>query len=178
MKRLIRIFDRLSLAGGWLSGLMICLGLSLVVAEILTRSMFDSTLYIAEEYAGYMMCGLTFCALAYTLREKGHIRMTFLQKVVKGRPRLILDLVCFAVGVVFSLGLTYNTSLFFWDSVVTQSQSMQISETYIAIPQFALPLGALLLTLQFISEFLKTTLVLKDDTEGLNIISEAEDLGR
>jgi len=178
MKRLIHIFDSLSLAGGWFSGLMICLGLVLVVVEIFTRSLFDSTLYVAEEYAGYLMCGLTFCALAYTLREKGHIRMTFLQKVVKGRPRLMLDLICFAVGFVFSAGLTYNTSLFFWDSVITRSQSMQISETYLAIPQFAMPLGAMLLTLQFINEFLKTTLVLRHDTENLNIIAESDDLGR
>jgi len=178
MKRLIRIIDRLALAGGWLSGLMVCLGLTLVVAEIITRSAFNSTLYIAEEYAGYMMCGLTFFALAYTLREKGHIRMTFMHKVVEGRPRLILDLVCFAVGLFFSLGLVYNTSLFFWDSVVSRSQSMQISETYLAIPEVVLPLGALLLALQFISEFLKTVLVLKDDTEGLDILSESGDLGR
>ena len=103
MKRLIRIIDRISLAGGWLSGLMVCLGLTLVVAEIITRSVFNSTLYIAEEYAGYMMCGLTFLALAYTLREKGHIRMTFLHKVIEGRPRLILDLVCFALLASFSV---------------------------------------------------------------------------
>ena len=178
MKRFIRFIDRLSLAGGWLSGLMVCLGLALVVTEILTRSIFNSTLYIAEEYSGYMMCGLTFCALAYTLREKGHIRMTFLHKVVEGRPRLLLDLVCFAIGIIFSFGLVYHTSLFFWDSVVTQSQSMQISETYLAVPQFALPVGALLLALQFISEFFKTVLMLKDDTEGLDIISESGDLGR
>ena len=67
---------------------------------------------------------------------------------------------------------------FFWDSVITRSQSMQISETYLAIPQVALPAGAFLMALQFTSEFLKTVLVLKDDTGGLEILSESGDLGR
>ena len=178
MKRMIRIFDRLSIVGGWASGLMICLGLVLVVAEILVRSIAGKTLYVAEEYSGYLMCGLTFCALAYTLREKGHIRMTFLQKAVSGRQRVFLDQACLVVGAVFSALMTYHTFLLFWDSVVSRSQSMQISETPLAIPQIALPLGSLLLTLQFVSEFLKACLVLKQDTEGLEIIAEAEDLGR
>lgn len=178
MKRMINIFDRINGWGGIISGVMICLGLVLVIAEIVLRSAFDSTVYVAEEYAGYLMCGLTFFALAYTLREKGHIRMTFLQKVVRGRNRSILDLACYLVGFLFSIGLAWYTFWFFWDSVISRSQSMQISETYLAIPQLAMPLGALLLALQFVSEFCKEILVLKGDTSGLALVDEAQDLGR
>ena len=100
------------------------------------------------------MCFLTFCALGDTLLDRGHIRMTFLLKVVRGRPRIYLDLTCFVVGLAFCALLTWYTGAFFLDSVVSRSQSMQISETYLAIPQFFMPLGALIMTLQFLGEIL------------------------
>jgi len=76
------------------------------------------------------------------------------------------------------VGLTLFTWEFFWDSVVSESQSMQISETYLAIPQVFLPVGSLLLTLQFAAEFLKGLAMLRQDTEGLRILEESDDLGR
>ncbi|MFZ7128583.1 MAG: TRAP transporter small permease subunit [Desulfobacterales bacterium] len=178
MKLLIRWVDAASGFAGALSGFMMCIGLALIFIEIILRSAFSSTLFITEEYAGYLMCGLTFCALAYTLREKGHIRMTFLYKIVTGRARIYLDFACFIVGLLFCLALTYFTFDFFWDSILTGSQSMQISETYLAVPQFFMPFGAAILTLQFLSETLKSIMVIKGDTEGLSIRQEAEDLGR
>ena len=178
MKRAVIWIDALSGLLGGLAGLMLCGGLALIVAEIVLRSAFDHTLFITEEYAGYLMCGLTFCALGYTLRERGHIRMTFLLKAVRGRGRVYLDLACFVVGLVFCAGLTFFTAQFFWDSVVSGSQSMQISETYLAIPQFFMPLGAAIMTLQFAGEILRSIAILRGDTEGLRLHEEAEGLGR
>ncbi|MGA6924747.1 MAG: TRAP transporter small permease [Desulfosarcina sp.] len=178
MKCLIKWIDALSGLLGGLAGVMLCGGLLLTVAEIVFRTFFHHTLFITEEYAGYLMCGLTFCALSYTLRERGHIRMTFLLKVIKGRGQIYLDIVCFVVGMVFCAGLTVFTAQFFWDSVVSQSQSMQISETYLAVPQFFMPLGAAIMTLQFGCEILRSIAILRGDTEGLILHEEASGLGR
>jgi hypothetical protein len=62
--------------------------------------------------------------------------------------------------------------------VVSKTQSMQITETYLAIPQAFLPLGSFLFMLQFLSEFLKGIKLLQHDTEGLNIMEESDELGR
>ena len=70
MKLLIRSIDRIAALIGALAGIMLCVALVMICAEIVLRSVFDRTLYITDEYMGYRMCGLTFCALAYTLREK------------------------------------------------------------------------------------------------------------
>jgi TRAP-type mannitol/chloroaromatic compound transport system permease small subunit len=78
----------------------------------------------------------------------------------------------------FGLALTLFTFQFFWDSILTGSQSMQISETYLAVPQFFMPFGAAILTLQFLSETLKTVLIIKGDTDGLPLRQAAENLGR
>lgn len=55
---------------------------------------------------------------------------------------------------------------------------MHVSETYLAIPQFFMPLGAALMSLRFLSEFLKGVAMLRGDTEGLRIHEETADLGR
>ena len=70
------------------------------------------------------------------------------------------------------------TGEFFWDSVVNRTQSMQITETYLAIPQAFMPVGSVFLMLQFLSEFLKGFALLKQDTEGLRILEETDELGR
>ncbi len=154
MKKLLRFSDRISSLGGILSGIGICLGTLLVVLEILLRTLFSKTLYITEEYTGYLMAGITFLALGYTLKEKGHIRMTFLHVALHGKRRILLDMICSLAGFIFALLMVWTTSLFFWDSVVYGSRSMQISETYLAIPQFFLPLGSFIFALQFGAEFL------------------------
>ncbi|KJS33416.1 MAG: hypothetical protein VR64_01035 [Desulfatitalea sp. BRH_c12] len=178
LKMLVRAFDRLSGFGGLLAGIMMCLGVGMIACEIVLRSMFSMTLYVTEEYAGYLMAMLTFCALGFTLRERGHIRMTFLHRTVYGRARIYLDMICYVVAFCFCLTLTYFTAIFFWDSVVSGSRSMQISQSYLAIPQAFLPFGALIFTLQFLGEFLKSILVLRGDTAGITLKEDHGNLGR
>jgi len=173
MKTVINAIDRISGFGGWSAGVLMVAALMIGVSEIVTRYVF-----ITDEYTGYLMAMLTFMGLAYTLRERGHIRMMFLPHVIKGRAHVVYNMACYTVGFLFCAALTLFTGEFFWDSVVSESQSMQVSETYLAIPQFFLPVGSFLLTLQFAAEFLKGLAVLRGDTAGLRILEEADDLGR
>lgn len=177
MKTLVRLISGLSWLGAVLSGAMLCLALILFVAEIILRSFFSSTLYITDEYAGYLMAALTFCSLAYTLSERGHIRMTFLHQIIKGRRRAQLDIICCIVGFSFCTWLFYLTGSGFLDSLATGSRSMQISETPLAIPQFFLPFGSLLLMLQFIAEIMRSILFLRGDAE-VTVQEEDQALGR
>jgi TRAP-type C4-dicarboxylate transport system permease small subunit len=178
MKKLIIAIDRASGFSGGVAAVIIVAALFIAIAEIVMRSVFGKTIYIADEYAGYMMAMLTFMGLAYTLRERGHIRVMVIIHFLQGKRRVIYTMICTFIGVLFCAGLTYHTFVFFWDSVVNKTQSMQITETYLAIPQAFLPIGSFLLMLQFLSEFLKGLAMLKNDTEGLNILEETDELGR
>lgn len=178
MKKLIKLIDSLSGFSGWIAGIMIVIAMVLIVAEIIWRTGFSSTLYIADEYAGYLMTMITFCGLAYTLRERGHIRMMMLPRFIKGRAHVIFNMVCFSIGIFFCIALTWFTFVFFLDSFVSGTKSMHVSETYLAIPQFFMPLGAALMSLQFLAEFLKGVAIFRGDTEGLRIHEETADLGR
>lgn len=54
-----------------------------------------------------------------------------------------------------------------------RSQSIQISATYLAIPQFFMPLGAGMLSLQFSVELLRSILILREDTSGVLVLEES-----
>lgn len=168
MNKFIKIVDRINQGTGIITGFMMILATVMVISEIITRTVFSKTLYITEEYTGYLMVGITFIGLAYTLKEKGHIRMTFLQTVLKGRAQMYLEIYALTIGLIFFIIITYTTTGFFWDSVLSQSRSMQISSTLIAIPQFFMPLGSFLMTMQLIAELMRSIVNLKSgqiDTE-------------
>lgn len=175
MESFIRFCDRLSLYGGVLSGILMITALVLVCSEMAVRTVFSKTLYITEEYTGYLMAALTFLALAYTLRDKSHIRMVFIHEVLKGKARTLVDLYAFAAGFLFCAVLTYNCADFFLDAIRTGSRSMQISATPLAIPQFFMPLGSLILTLQFAAEFCRAIIRLRTGETGE---AESSTLGR
>lgn len=178
MKKIINIIDKISGFHGWLAGVMMIAALILVIGEVYMRTALDKTLYITDEYSGYLMATLTFCGMAYTLRERGHIRIMILPHFVKGRPHIIFNIICYLIGIVFCAALTYFTYEFFWDSVANESRSMHVSETYLAIPQFFMPLGSMIMALQFLAELLKSIALLRGDAEGLHIMEETDELGR
>ncbi len=177
MEKIVRVIDRISQLLGGVAGIMMLTSVCMVIIEVVLRTFLDKTLYVTEEYTGYLMVGVTFLGLAYTLKEKGHIRMIFLRKVLKGKARIVLDLYAFIIGfAIFSI-ITVTTYKFFWDSVVSGSRSMGIAETYLAIPQSLMPLGSLVVTLQFVGEILRSVLKLRTgDLEDEEVESEA--LGR
>ncbi|WP_366923042.1 TRAP transporter small permease subunit [Metallumcola ferriviriculae] len=177
MEKLVRLIDRISEIFGRIAGIMMLIGVALVLSEVVIRTFFDKTLYVTEEYTGYLMVAITFLGLAYTLKEKGHIRMVFLHKSLKGKAKILLELYAFIIGLTVFAIITYTSGSFFWDSVVSGSRSMQISETYLAIPQAVMPLGSFLVALQFIAEILRSIIKLKTGEIEVEEV-ESEALGR
>lgn len=178
MEKFVRAIDRISHAFGIIAGLMMLIGVALVLTEIFVRALFDNTLYITEEYTAYLMVAITFFGLAYTLKEKGHIRMVFLHKFIKGgKARIFLDIYSFMVGLAMFTVITITSTDFVWDSVVSGTRSMQISKTYLAIPQSAMPLGSLLITLQFAAQIVRSIIKLRTG-EIDEIETESQELGR
>ena len=163
MKRLIKLIDGLSNIAGAVSAVMLCASLLMVIGEVVLRSFFSKTLYITDEYTGYLMAGITFFGLAYCLKEKGHIRMTVMHRFLKGRKRAWLDTLTFSIGFALMSIVTYTTFNFFWEAVLYKTQSMQISKTYLAIPKSLLPLGSFLFALQFLSEILKSMVQIREN---------------
>jgi len=164
MGKAIRILDRISDFFGFTAGLMMLFGFSLVLIEIVLRTFLTKTLHITSEYTAYMTVGITFLGLAYTLKEGGHIRMTFLHSFLKGKSVIFLDILTFIIGIVFFSVVTYITAEFAIGSYMIGSRSMQITRTLLWIPQSLIPIGSFVMVLQFVSEILKAVEDLKTGT--------------
>src|SRR5699024_5389656 len=140
----IKVIDRITDTLGIIAGLFMVSAVLMVLTEVILRTVFDGTLYITQEYTAYFMVAVTFFGLAYTLKEKGHIRLSFLHRFVKfGKPQTILDIVAFVFGFIMFAIITYASYEYFMSSWESMTRSRQISQTYLAIPQAAMPLGSL-----------------------------------
>lgn len=155
MEKLVRCIDRLTIFGGYVSGILIMAAGSLVLAEIFLRGLFNSTLGISDEYTGYLMAIVSLLSLAFAEKGDCHIRIAFLDRFSeRGKCLRFLIPFRYLVGLVFAAILFYVTSDLFLESVKYGSRSLQISETPLAYPQFLLPVGAMLLFLEYLRKII------------------------
>lgn len=132
--------------------LLICIAL-LIIAQIVAR-FIGQIVPDANEIAGYCMAGSTFLALAYTLREGEHIRVTM---IINHLPKLysrLLEIFTLAAATVLTGYFAYYLILMVWQTY----QYGEVSQGHIPmplwIPQSSLAIGMSILCIAFIEEFI------------------------
>jgi TRAP-type C4-dicarboxylate transport system permease small subunit len=106
-----------------------------------------------DAYAGYMMAGAGFFALAHTLKRGEHIRVTLLLQAMKPGARHTMELFALAVAVLLSLLLAIFSVKLCWQSLQFNDISTGNDATPLWIPQLAMALGTAILCIAFIDEF-------------------------
>ena len=127
--------------------------MAMVVADIFGRKVLNKPVPMSYEVGAFMLVFIVFMGLAYSQRQRAHIRVEFLTLRMPPRLRAVMDLVAFTLGVAIYGAIFYQT--FKWSY-----HSFEIGE-YVAglvnIPkwpsQFAVAFGALLISLQFLSDW-------------------------
>jgi TRAP-type C4-dicarboxylate transport system permease small subunit len=104
------------------------------------------------EYAGYLMAGAGFLALAHTLKRGEHIRVTLLLQAVKGRARMALELWALGVGTALAVAFAYYSVKLAWDSHAFNDVSTGNDATPLWIPQLAMAAGTVVLAIALIDE--------------------------
>ncbi len=155
MKTFIRMIDRLSLGGAFLSAILMLLIVVLIAVEILLRSVFNTSTLISDEYNAYFFVGVVLLGLAFTLREEGHIRITLLTSVLGKRGQAVLDVLATVMAVAVTTFALYYASAMVYDSWQLGMLADSISETPIYLSQMAIPVGLALFDLQLVSRLLK-----------------------
>lgn len=166
MEKVVAFIDRISNAAGVASAALVLIGLTLIMIEIIIRGTYGGTLLIALEYVRYITCAVTFLALGYTLKEKGHIRVNFLQNKLNEQQRLKLEMYSYLVGFLVAVVLTITTFNLFYMHLMSGSTAYTISQTPMAIPTFFMPVGLFVFALQFVAEFLRTMIFLRTGQTG------------
>ena len=174
MKRITQVIDKCSTIGAYIVCVAIVVALVLTAAEIVARSFFHTTIYIATEYSGYCMAMICFFSYGYCLKENGHIRMNMIDKRLKGNVLHGYHLVLNVIGLAVCIYMTRFLLESWIDIYNLQTRSIQISRTLLWIPQIVLPVGSFFLCLQFVSEVLKNILLMRGEDIHMN---ESKDFG-
>ena len=83
--------------------------MTLTTADVIARYVFNSPTMWADEMASYLLIAIVFLGLAENIRADGHIRIDVVTNLVPPGPRRFLEVLTYAVGVVFSAMLLAGT---------------------------------------------------------------------
>ena len=112
---------------------------AMVTVGVVMRYVFNAALTWADEVSSYCLLAIALLGLAHTLDAGAHIRIDFYTVRLRPRPRQWVELVCYAVGLVFAVLLILGCWARFQNFWVRNT----ISFTDLHTPLF-LPAGLLL----------------------------------
>ena len=146
-----RALDALYDGAAALAALFMVLLLLAVLASVLGRQ-FGFHIRGTDAYAGYMMAGAGFLALAHTLKRGEHIRVTLLLQSLSPRARHGLEIwALFAASVLAALVAYYSVRLA-WQSHAFNDISTGNDATPLWLPQLSMAIGTTILVIAFVDE--------------------------
>lgn len=149
------VIDRISLFGGYLSGVIIFILMVLVTVSVVSRYFFQHPLVFGEEYSGYLMVFCVYLGASYALREDAHVRVDVVIIRLTEKSQLILRVITSCLSVIYGGLLTWKTVELVIYYRETNAQAMSILETPTWIPAIIVPVGMAILTLQMIMDTAK-----------------------
>lgn len=148
-----KILDKLYLGSGMLAGFFIILITLMILAQIVGR-WFGIVIPSTEDFAGFFLAATTFLALAYTFRMGGHIRVTILVHLLKGKLQrfaLALALLIFIVMIAYG---AYYTGFFVYESWSFNELSQGYIPVPLWIPQLSMVVGLTIFLIALIDDLI------------------------
>ena len=144
--------DRLYDAAAALAALFMVGLLAMVLLSIVRRQLHFHVPG-TDAYAGYLMAGAGFLALAHTLKRGEHIRVTLLLSALPGAGRRALELWSLAAASLLAWLFAFYAARLAWQSHTFNDVSTASDATPLWLPQLAMALGTLILAIAFVDEF-------------------------
>lgn len=145
------LLDRLYLGSGVLAGLFIIAIVVLIMAQIIGR-WFSIIVPSTEDFSGYFLAASSFLALAYTLREGGHIRVNIIIRNLTGKVRIWQERAVLAAGLVLAIFMAYWLTHMVWESWSFNEMSRGYVAVPLWIPQVPVALGATIFAIALLDE--------------------------
>jgi TRAP-type C4-dicarboxylate transport system permease small subunit len=145
--------DALYNAAAYLAALLLIGTLTMILLGIFGR-ILNFQVRGSDAYAGYLMAGSGFLALAHTLKRGEHIRVTVVSHLLKGRSHRMLELVAFGIGALLAVILAWFSLRLAWQSYVLHDISSGNDATPLWLPQTGMALGTIIFAIAIIDEFL------------------------
>ena len=164
-----RGLDTLYDGAAWLAALCMVGLLGMVLLSIASRQLGFNVPGI-DSYAGYLMAGSGFLALAHTLKKGEHIRVTLLIGALRGGWKRGFELWTLAAGLALAALAAYYSCKLAWQSHAFNDVSTGNDATPLWIPQLSMAAGTLVLALALLDELVLECLgrrVAHEETEAL-----------
>ena len=125
--------------------------LAMVLLSIVSRHMHFNVPGI-DAYAGYLMAGSGFLALAHTFKKGEHIRVTLVINALRGGAKRAVEVWALAAASLLALLFAFYSGKLAWQSHVFNDISTSNDATPLWLPQIAMALGTSIFALALIDE--------------------------
>lgn len=159
-----KFLDSLYLASGWAAAFFIaaictlvvfqvCLNLIDRISGLMTGTAIGLTIPSYADFTGFFLAAASFLALAHTLRQGAHIRVTLFLSHVPGGLARLLEFWCIAAAAAISAYFSCYTAVLVWESYQFHDLSPGMIAVPLWIPQTAMLAGLIILSIALVDEF-------------------------
>lgn len=127
--------------------------LVMVMLSVVSRQM-GFNVRGTDAYAGYLMAGAGFLALAHTLKKGEHIRVTLILNALRGSWHKALEVWSLGFASVLSAVMAYYSCRLVWQSFDFNDVSTGVDATPLWIPQLVMAAGTVVFAIAFIDDFI------------------------
>ncbi len=160
MRKLLNGLYKLSGYASALLILLICVVVSIQVifnlidriAAVLTGTAIGLTIPSYADFTGFFLAAASFLALAYTLREGSHIRVTLFSGMIQKSTQRRLEFICIGLAAAMAAYMTWYSISLTLESHEYNDLSAGMIAVPIWIPQTAMAVGLVILTIALIDD--------------------------
>lgn len=164
-KQMRKLLDNIYLYSGWLAAgfiaaicflVILQVGLNLIdrISTITTGTAIGLTIPSYADFTGFFLASASFLALAHTLRQGGHIRVTLLISHLPPKIGKILEFWCIGAATAVSCYFTWYTGLLVWESYLYHDLSPGMIAIPLWLPQLGMFFGLIILSIALVDEFI------------------------
>lgn len=155
MIRFSRVVEKLiviiSLSAGW----FVIAIMFLTFFEVFMRYVVGKPPLLADEFGGYMLVGLSFLGLAYTWKEKSHVRIVAFVTLLPVRIASWLRFITLVFACLFTIGITHASWVYLFKSFNYGMRSNSWLRFPLQVPQSTLSIGLTFFSILLILEVVK-----------------------
>ena len=141
---MVKTINRASTIGLYLAGFCLITMMLIITAEVIVRQFFNFSLYVVDEYSGYLLVALVFFGVGHSFSTGSMIRVTFLRDAMSSGVRNTLSIVFSTLCLLYSVILAFQYARLIYSSY-SRGIGSAFSGTPTYIPQISMTIGMIIL---------------------------------
>ena len=149
-KILVLVIERLTHLTGWIAALSLVAAAVVVTEGVIVRKVFGISTIWQIEASVYLLIFTVFSGAAFVQKNEHHLNVDLVVIHLSPKTREVTLIVVSIISCIIAAVLTWYAWPMWWETVVNNEHSESLWGPPMWIPYFFLPLGMILLFLQYI----------------------------